>query len=94
MLLPLLIVLPALSAALSVAGWRVAVRRRRVGRGAGPQLWQRRLRRRAAVVEPLHPDDAAPVGLAPLVPSPRVLQVEAARGIRELESWLAGRASA
>jgi hypothetical protein len=51
------------------------------------QLRQRRL-------PPLPAADAPPAGLAPLVPSPRTVRVEAARGIRELEGWLADQTSA
>ena len=44
---------------------------------------------------PLRPAaDQPPADLRPLVPSPRLVAQEAARGIRELEDWLAGRASA
>ena len=66
------------------------------------ELWQRReeqrRRRRAQArarrLPPLPPEDAPPAGLAPLVPSPRTVRVEAVRGIRELESWLADQACA
>ena len=49
-------------------------------------------RRRRLPVRPAA--DQPPADLRPLVPSPRVVAAEAARGIRELEDWLAGRASA
>ena len=55
---------------------------------AGSARW------RLLSLPPLPADDAPPAGLAPLVPSPRTMRVEAARGIRELEDWLAGQASA
>lgn len=55
---------------------------------------QHERRTRAQARRPRLPaDDVPPAGLSPLVPSPRTLGLEAARGIRELEDWLAGRAS-
>ena len=65
-------------------------------------LWRRREEERARRRErarqrrlpPLPAADAPPAGLAPLVPSPRTMRVEAARGIRDLEDWLAQQASA
>lgn len=51
-------------------------------------------RRRARPALPALPvDDVPPAGLAPLLASPRAVRLEAARGIRELEDWLAGRPS-
>jgi hypothetical protein len=38
---------------------------------------------------PLPRADQPPVGLAPLVPSPRVVAEEAQRGLRDLQAWLA-----
>ena len=66
------------------------------------QVWEsreheRRRRREQARqrrLPPLPAEDAPPAGLAPLVPSPRTMRVEAARGIRELEDWLAEQTSA
>ncbi len=37
---------------------------------------------------PRPPEDEPPAGLLPLVPSPRLLAEEAARGIREMELYL------
>jgi hypothetical protein len=59
----------------------------RAWRARRAQARQRRLPVRPAADQP-------PADLRPLVPSPRVVAREAARGIRELEDWLAGRASA
>lgn len=43
-----------------------------------------------AVVRPRLPRaDQPPAGLAPLVPSPRVVAEEAQRGLRDLQAWLA-----
>ncbi len=39
--------------------------------------------------QPRPPEDEPPAGLLPLVPSPRLLAEEAARGIREMELYLA-----
>lgn len=42
------------------------------------------------VVRPALPSaDQPPAGLAPLIPSPRVVAEEAQRGLRELQTWLA-----
>lgn len=65
-------------------------------------LWRRREAERARRREearqrrlpPLPAEDAPPAGLAPLIPSPRTVRVEAARGIRELEDWLSDQTSA
>ena len=65
-------------------------------------VWRRREAERARRREqarqrrlpPLPAEDVPPAGLAPLIPSPRTVRVEAARGIRELEDWLSGQASA
>ena len=51
-----------------------------------------RARRRR--LPPLPADDAPPPGLTPLAPTPRVVRTEVARGIRELEDWLADQTSA
>jgi len=67
----------------------VAVWRRREQERA-----RRRERARQRRLPPLPAEDVPPAGLAPLVPSPRTVRVEAARGIRELEVWLADQASA
>lgn len=58
-------------------------------RSTRPRL-DRRLRRRPV------PDaaDLPPAGLAPLLDSPRLIALECARGIRELEQWLADQATA
>jgi hypothetical protein len=65
-------------------------------------LWRRRqdARRRRVqqarqrALPPLPAADTPPPGLAPLVPSPRTVRLEAARGIRDLESWLADQPAA
>jgi hypothetical protein len=65
-------------------------------------MWRRREQERARRREearqrrlpPLPPADAPPAGLTPLIPSPRTVRVEAARGISELEGWLADQTSA
>jgi hypothetical protein len=58
------------------------------------QRARRREQARQRRLPPLPEQDAPPPGLAPLVPSPRAVRVEAARGIRELEDWLADQTSA
>ena len=88
--------------------WTSAQAGQPVGETGGPgkadvaALWRRREQERARRREqarqrrlpPLPQADAPPAGLAPLVPSPRTMRVEAARGIRDLEDWLAQQASA
>jgi hypothetical protein len=56
----------------------------RAWRSRREQSRRRRLPLRPAVDQP-------PADLRPLVASPRLVAQEAARGIRELEDWLAGR---
>ena len=66
------------------------------------ELWRRRElertrradRARRRRLPPLPADDAPPPGLTPLAPTPRVVRTEVARGIRELEDWLADQAAA
>ena len=55
---------------------------------------RRRERARQRRLPPPPAEVVPPAGLSPLVPSPRTVRVEAARGIRELEVWLADQASA
>ena len=65
-------------------------------------LWRRREQARRRGVEQarqrtlpsLPAADTPPAGLAPLVPSRRAVGIEAARGIRALESWLADQTTA
>lgn len=49
----------------------------------------RPLPRRARPLQQRAPDDLPPVGLAPLIPSPRALASEFERGLRELTLFLA-----
>ncbi|HVM27619.1 MAG TPA: hypothetical protein VM433_08100 [Mycobacteriales bacterium] len=63
-------------------------------RGREQARAERREQARRRRLPQLPAADAPPAGLAPLIPSPRTVRVEAARGICELESWLAGQASA
>ena len=62
--------------------------------GEAPVLGRPRLERRLRRLPPRPAADQPPAGLSPLFDSPRVVAAECARGIRELEEWLAGRASA
>ncbi len=58
------------------------------------QRLQRREQARQRRLPPLPAADAPPPNLAPLVPSPRTVRVEAARGIREIEDWLSDQTAA
>jgi hypothetical protein len=62
--------------------------------GEAPVLGRPRLERRLRRLPPRPPADQPPVGLLPLFDSPRVVAQETERGLRELEEWLAGQASA
>lgn len=108
-LLILLALLPVLVLLLVLVVLYLAARRRAgapadggIGRPDIVGVWRsreqaRRRRRelgRQRRLPPLPADDAPPPGLVPLVPSPRTVRVEAARGIRELEDWLAEQTAA
>ena len=62
--------------------------------GSAPVLGRPRLERRLRSLPPRPPADQPPAGLVPLVDSPRVVARETARGIHELERWLAQQATA
>jgi hypothetical protein len=62
--------------------------------GGARVLGRPRLERRMRRL-PLRPlADQPPVGLAPLLDSPRVVAAECERGLREIEEWLADQAAA
>lgn len=54
-----------------------------------PGLRSLRPRRRQRPLPPPPADDLPPTGLAPLIPSPRVIAHECERGLRELTLFLA-----
>lgn len=91
---PLLALLVAVGRLTGSAARGAAARRRAVDVTAVFRRREQERRRRASAARsPLPADDVPPAGLAPLLTSPRALRLEAARGIRELEDWLAGRPS-
>lgn len=91
----LLGVLLVLAIAVKAATSREEPEVRRVRPPSLDRAWRaRRAESRARRLPPRPAEDQPPAGLRPLVPSPRVVAQEAARGIAELEEWLAGRASA
>jgi hypothetical protein len=97
----LLLLLVLLLASAYRAAWRWAGSRAE-GAPDITGLWRRREQERARRRErarqlrlpPLPAEDAPPANLTPLVPSPRTVRVEAARGIREIEDWLADQTAA
>ncbi|HWH29140.1 MAG TPA: hypothetical protein VNU26_09295 [Mycobacteriales bacterium] len=101
-LLLVLVLAALLAAAFRVWQGRGDAAEARDPRSEATALWRRREVERARRREqarqrrlpPLPADDAPPAGLTPLVPSPRTVRVEAARGIREIEDWLADQTSA
>ena len=72
----------------------IAQARQQAAAGDSPVLGRPRLERRIRRLPPRPLDDQPPQGLAPLFDSPRVVASETERGIREIEEWLAGQASA
>lgn len=100
--LVLLVVLVVVAVA-TRSSWREDLNGREPGRASDAAArWRRREQQRARRREQarrrrlpaLPAADAPPDGLAPLVPSPRTMRSEAARGLRELELWLAEQTSA
>lgn len=91
----LLGVLLVLAVAVKAATARDEPEDRRVRPPSLDRAWRtRREQSRQRRLPPRPAEDQPPADLPPLVPSPRLVRQEAARGISELEKWLAGRASA
>ena len=76
-----------------VASAVIAQARQQAAAGDAPVLGRPRLERRLRRLPPRPLDDQPPVGIGPLLDSPRVVATETERGIRELEQWLAGQSS-